>query len=170
MRISAKLSTVAAAAALGVAPALALGHDHPTGPPGNTPTGTAMTTTTPGNGGANPHKCKPHEVGYIAGGAVVSWSATHNVDGTWNGPFTIHVTRANHRANSDKNSDVTYTLDNTKLHFSKGAMPPPAAADAVQVIGKITQLAKRCDQIGFTPTVTVGQVVVHTPPAPESSS
>jgi len=168
MRISAKLSTVAAAVALGVAPALALGHDHPTGPPGSTSTGTGTTTTTPGTG--HSHKCTPHKVGYVANGVVVSWSATENADGTWSGAIVVHVTRANHHAKGDKNNDVTYTLDNTKVHISKNLTPPPAAGDAAQVIGKITQLAKRCDQTGFTPTVTVRQVVVHTPPAPKSSS
>jgi hypothetical protein len=40
---------------------------------------------------------------------------------------------------------------------------PPVAGDRVQVMGKVTTLAKKCVQTGFTPTVTIKRVVVHTP-------
>ncbi|MGA2163510.1 MAG: hypothetical protein ABSH36_03475 [Solirubrobacteraceae bacterium] len=36
-------------------------------------------------------------------------------------------------------------------------------SDRVKLIGKISSLAKRCDQGGFTPKLTIMQVVLHSP-------
>jgi hypothetical protein len=71
----------------------------------------------------------------------------------------VHVTKANHHAAGAKGTDVTYTLTNAKVTFGKGANPP-TANDRTKVIGKTTALAKKCDQTGFTPTITVRKVDV----------
>ena len=78
----------------------------------------------------------------------------------YTGPIRVHVTRANHHAVGAKGTDVTYTLTNAKVTFGTGANPP-TAGDRVKVIGKITAIGKKCDQSGFTPTITVRKVDVH---------
>jgi hypothetical protein len=106
------------------------------------------------------HKCAPHNEAYTASGQLVSWSATQTGNGRFSGTITIHVTKANHHAAGVKGTDVTYTLTNATAHFGKGA-DPPTAGDRVNVIGKISALHKKCDQSGFTATVTVRKVDVH---------
>jgi hypothetical protein len=106
------------------------------------------------------HKCVAHEVAYVASGQFVSWTATQAGNGRWTGTITVHVTRSNHHAAGDRGGDVTYTLDNTKVTFGNGANPP-AAGDPVHVIGKISELAKKCTQSAFTPTTTVHKVNIH---------
>ena len=39
-----------------------------------------------------------------------------------------------------------------------GTADTPKTGDRVRVRGRITHLAKRCDQTGFTPTITVRRV------------
>lgn len=107
-------------------------------------------------------KCTPHKVAYAASGTVVNWAATQNSDGTWTGTVTVQVRRANHHAASAKGTSVTYTLTNAKVRLGHGVTNPPAAASRVQVMGKITALAKKCNQTGFTPTITIKRASVHT--------
>ena len=54
---------------------------------------------------------------------------------------------------------MTYTLTSAKVTFGKG-VNPPTAGDRTKVIGKTSVLAKRCDQTGFTPTISVRKVDV----------
>ena len=110
---------------------------------------------------ATSHKCAPHNEAYIASGTLASWSATKNANGTYTGTVTVHVTRANHHASSATGGDVTDTLANTKVSFGAAANPP-TAGDRVKVIGRISELGKKCSQTGFTATVTVRKLVVHT--------
>jgi hypothetical protein len=110
---------------------------------------------------ASSHSCRAHKVAYIAYGRLVSWSATKNGDGTWSGTIVVHVNHANHHAKTDVNGDVTYTLDHARVKLGEGVSTPPHANDKVKVIGKITFLPRHCDHTGFTPHVTVRQVVVH---------
>ena len=147
MRPSAILGTAAIIGALAVAVPAVAKPAHPGKP--------AKPTTS--------HKCTAHKVAYDASGTVVSWAATKNGDGTWSGTITVHVTRANHHAKSDKGNDTPYTLTNAKVVLGHGVTSPPVAGDHAKVIGKITELAKKCDQTGFLPAVTVARVVVHTP-------
>lgn len=105
-------------------------------------------------------KCAPHSEAYTASGLLVSWSATQTGNGRYTGTITVHVTRANHHAAGAKGSDVAYTLTNAKMTFGKGA-DPPTAGERVKVIGKATAIGKKCDQSGFTPTITVRKVDVH---------
>lgn len=104
------------------------------------------------------HKCSAHEVAYVASGQFVSWAATQTGNGKWTGTITVHVTRSNHHAAGDRGSDVTYTLDSTKVTFGSDANPP-AAGDSVHVIGKISELAKKCTQ--SAPTTAVHKVNIH---------
>ena len=106
------------------------------------------------------HTCTPRNDAYAASGQLVSWSAPQTGSGRYSGTITVHVTRANHHAAGAKRSDVTYNLTNATAHFGKGANPP-TAGDRVKVIGKITALDKKCDQSGFTPTVTVRKIDIH---------
>jgi hypothetical protein len=107
------------------------------------------------------HKCTAHDEAYTASGRLVSFDATQTGEGTYTGTVTVHVTKTNHHAAKDKGSDVTYTLTNTKVQFGKGANPP-TAGDRVKVIGRISELGKKCDQTGFTPTTTVRKLDIRT--------
>lgn len=109
---------------------------------------------------AKSHKCAPHRVAYIASGQFVSWTATQSGSGTWTGTITVHVTRSNHHAARDKQSDVTYTLSNTKVSFGAGANPP-AAGDPVHLIGSISEVAKRCTPSGSAQPVTVRKLHIR---------
>jgi hypothetical protein len=159
MKLTVKLGGVTVALALGIAPAIATAAGHPGGPgshpggPGGTPAAT------------HSNRCRPHKVAYIASGKLNSspsaWSLTQNSDGTWSGTVTVDVLRTNHHARGDRGTTVTYTLDHGRVRLGNGVANPPAAGSRVRVIGKITELARRCDHTGFTPTVTVRQVVVH---------
>lgn len=162
-----QLGAVASALVIGAVPAVALagaGHGHPGGHPDG-PSGASGPT---GKGGPHgPHGCKEHSVAYVAQGTVDSSSPTTPLTQTghhkYSGMLVVDVTRTNHHASGDKGKTVTYTLKDARVVFSHGTSNPPAAHDRVKVIGRITTLHPRCDQTGFTPTVTVRQVVVHRP-------
>ncbi len=168
-----KLSAVASAIAIAAVPAVALAgsdhhgpHPHPGGPTGETgPTGTSGPTG-PG-GGHHGHHCRPHSEGYVAGGTVDASSPTSPLTEVghhrYSGTLVVEVTKGNHKAHGDKGKTVTYTLKDARVVFAHGTTNPPAPGDRVQVIGRITTLDPRCDQTGFTPTVTVRQVDVHQP-------
>jgi hypothetical protein len=149
MNLRRKLGTATVALTLGVAPSLAIAANHH----GGTPPAAAKS-----------HKCTAHRIAYVASGTIVDWSATVNSDGTYSGTIKVHVTKANHHAKRDKGGDVTYTLDRARVALSDGATPP-AAGDRAKVIGKITALAKKCDQTGFSAVVTVRRVRVSAPSA-----
>jgi hypothetical protein len=98
----------------------------------------------------------------VASGTVVTWGATQNADGTWSGTISVQVKHANNHAASTKGTAATFTLTNAKVHMSHGVTNPPAAGSRVQVMGKVTALAKGCSQTGFTPTITINGASVHT--------
>lgn len=148
-----------AAAALTASPALAHGRDdHP------------MPAT-------RSHKCVAHKVAYVAGGTLASQgltvdaaSAAHgSARPTYSGDVTIAVTKGNHAAKGDKGTTKTYTLDHARVvlglrdadNDGRVDLSDLAAGDRVQAIGKVTTLAKRCDQTGFTPTLTIQKLIVH---------
>jgi hypothetical protein len=99
-------------------------------------------------------------VAYIASGQFVSWAATQSGNGTWTGTITVHVARSNHHAVNANGDDVTYTLSNTTVRFGEGGSPP-AAGDPVKVIGKVSEVAKRCTQPGSALPVTVRKVDIR---------
>jgi opacity protein-like surface antigen len=115
------------------------------------------------------HKCQPHKVAYVVHGKLLSGSLTKNSDKTWSGTLTVHVTKTNKHAKSQKGTDQTYNLDHVKGKVGKGEDPSALTPDSrVEVQGKITKLAKKCDQTGFTPTVTVKHFTVKLPKKPKS--
>jgi hypothetical protein len=117
------------------------------------------------------HKCMPHKVGYVASGTFVSQTLTKNADGTYSGEVTVKVTHTNRHAMGDLGATKTYTLE--KVHVTFGladtnkdgsvGLDDLKEGDRVKLIGKITALAKRCDQSGFTATTTIRKVVFHAP-------
>src|SRR4051812_35961130 len=67
---------------------------------------------------ANSHKCKPHKVGWIVKGTLVSQSLTKNTDGTYSGTVNIDVTKTNSHAKAEKGkTNSQYTLDHVKAKF-----------------------------------------------------
>ena len=113
------------------------------------------------------HKCQPHAVAFTAKGTLESASLTQTQgadttarrDDRWSGDVTVDVKRASHHAATGSQS---YTLDNARVKFYDAnhdhAADTPAAGDRVRVKGRFTRLAKKCDQTGFTSTVTVRRV------------
>jgi hypothetical protein len=160
--IARKIALVACAAALTTSPAWAHGRDHPTAP-------------------ARSHKCTPHKVAYVAAGTLVSQTLVADAaaaarDGskpTYSGDVTIDVTKGNKAAKGDKRTTKTYTLDHARVVLGlddqngdgRVDLTDVATGARVKVIGKVTKLAKRCDQTGFTPELTIKKLVVHEPKA-----
>jgi hypothetical protein len=151
----------------------------PVGPPSTTPNdtdngrGTAKHPSSPGHHG-NSHKCKAHKVAFIVSGTLVTkktpitTSLKKNSDGTYSGEVTIIVTHTNHHAVGEKEPPektysvtdvhVTFGLADTNKDGSVG-LDDLMEGDSVRLIGKITTLAKKCDQKGFTPEKTIRKVV-----------
>jgi hypothetical protein len=142
--------------------------------------------------GGQPHRCVPHRVAYIAAGLLVSQTLTLDdstspppttattsaltPDGgdTYSGQLTVDVKRTNRHARADKDQTVTYTVSHARVRFGMPDVNGDGSVGLddvqpgarVKLIGKITKLARRCDQSGFTPTTTIRQIVFHAPPAP----
>ncbi len=188
-----KTLLVAATAALMVAPALALpglapaaqgnGHRPSTTPnnkdnPGSTQRSTQGTENTgakgqhgrPSDPGGS-HKCKPHNVAYVASGTLVSQTLVMNADGTYSGEVTVEFKRTNHHAAGDKGKTKAYKLENVRVTFgladtnSDGSvgLDDLKAGDQVKLIGKVTSLVKKCSHSGFTPTTTIRKIVFNAP-------
>jgi hypothetical protein len=161
-----RIVLVACAAALTTSPAWAHGRsgDHPTPP-------------------ARSHRCTPHKVAYVASGTLTAQSLVLDAGApadhpTYSGDVTIDVKKANHAAKADKGTTKTYTLDHARVVLGlddqngdgRVDLSDVAAGDRVKVIGKVTKLAKHCDQAGFTPTLTIKKLIVHAPAQPRSAS
>jgi hypothetical protein len=81
---------------------------------------------------------------------------------TYSGVLTVHVTKTNDHAKADKGQTKTYTLSHAHVSFGAGVNKTfPAVGSRVDLKGTITTLAKKCDQTGFTPTVTIKKVEIH---------
>lgn len=123
------------------------------------------------------HKCAPHKVGYVASGTLVKQTLTKNADGTYSGEVEVKVMHTNHHAAADNdktviykvvNVDVTLGLKDTNNDGSVG-LDDLAKGDRVHLNGKITALAKKCDQSGVTAEPTIRQIIFHAPANPASS-
>lgn len=164
--IARKIALAACAAALTTSPAWAHGRDdHPTP-------------------SARSHKCTPHKVAYVAAGTLVDQTlvvdaaaaARGGSKPTYSGDVTIDVTKGNKAAKGDKRTTKTYTLDHARVvlglddqnNDGRVDLADLARGDRVKVIGKVTKLAKKCDQTGFTPTLTIKKLIVHAPAQPQS--
>jgi hypothetical protein len=118
------------------------------------------------------HKCKPHNVAYVASGTLVSQTLTKNPDGTHSGEVSVVVKHTNHHAAGDRGTTKTYKLENVHVTFGLAdtnndgtvGLDDLKEGDRVKLIGKITALAKKCSQSGFTATTTIRRIVFHAPP------
>jgi hypothetical protein len=181
----------AAAGALLTGPAWALpaiapadpGHGHgPTStPPRNDDNPGSTHRSAKGNensGGkhnnSGSHKCTPHKVAYVASGTLVeSQKLTKNSDGTYSGEIVVEVKHTNHHAKKDKSPPnrtykvekvhVTFGLADTNNDGSVGLDDLKNGESRVKLIGKITKLAKKCDDKGFTATTTIRKIVFNAP-------
>jgi len=141
-----------------------------------------------GNGGSNPgaghrptgkpphpsqsRRCTPHNVAYIAAGTLLK--QTLSKDGTANtysGELEVAVKRTNRHAAADRDTTKTYKVEHIHVTFALAdvnndggvGLDDVQVNDRVKLIGKITVLAKRCDQSGFTATLTIAHIVLHPP-------
>jgi len=109
-------------------------------------------------------KCTPQKVAYVVHGKLVSSMLSKNSDKTYSGTITIHVTKADKHAKSEKGTDKTYTLDHAKGKFGKKENPSsPTVGSRVTLTGKITHLAKGCNKSGFTPKETIKKFDIQPP-------
>jgi hypothetical protein len=113
------------------------------------------------------HKCTPHGVAYRVSGTLVSGSLTKNADGTYSGDLTVHVLKANKHAKADKGTDKGYSLDHAKAKLHGADPAALATGSRVNLKGKVTTLAKKCDQTGFTPVTTIKKADIKPPKAPK---
>jgi hypothetical protein len=112
---------------------------------------------------AGSHKCQPHAISYEVAGTLVSGSLTLNSDGTYSGSLTVHVTSANKHAKIDKNTNKAYTIANARVNLH-GANPAALAAGSrVKLEGKVTTLARKCNQTGFTAGITIAHGDISAP-------
>ena len=134
------LISAAAGAAIAVVPAMAAKPaTHPTHP----------TTSA---------KCKQHSVGYNAKGTVTSQSlAAGTMPGRFTGNITVTIKKANHKV-----TQTSFDVTNIKVHWKDtngdGLPNEIIAGDRAGLHGKVTKLGKKCDQTGFTATVTLKKV------------
>ena len=109
--------------------------------------------------------CTPHNVRYRVAGTVVSGSLTPTGKHTYSGSLVVQVTKASKAAKAATGTQQTYTLTNTRVRLH-GEDPAALTADSrVRLEGKITALGKKCDQTGFTATVTIRKGSIK-PPKP----
>jgi len=163
--IARKIALVACAAALTTSPAWAhdRGADHQHG---------------------KSHKCTPHKVAYVAAGTLVSHTLVMDAAAaedstpkpTYSGDVTIDVKKGNKAAKADKRTTKTYTLDHARVVLGvedsnadgRVDLADVAAGDRAKVIGKVTKLAKKCDQTGFTPELTIKKLIINEPAQADS--
>jgi hypothetical protein len=138
-----------------------------TGGKGNQGNGNQGKPSHPGNS----HKCKPHNVAYVASGTLVSQTLAKNADGTYSGAVTVVVKRTNHHAAGDQGKAKEYKVEKVRVTFGLAdtngdgsvGLDDLKAGDKVKLIGKITALAKKCSQSGFTATTTIRKIVFNAP-------
>ena len=176
-----------AAAALMSTPAWATpaenghGHGTPLGPPSTTPNNASNPGSDHRSGKSDEngvkgrsHRCRPHGVGYVASGTLVSQTLTQNTDGSYSGEVSIKVVSSNHHAALEKGGTLTLKVEDVRVVFGLAdtdgdgtvGLDEVTEGDRVTLIGKITTLAKKCSHKEFTPKLTVRQVVVNAPTSP----
>ncbi len=142
------------------------GKDHPSNP--NKP-------SHPSHPGQS-HMCKAHNVAYVASGTLASQTLVKNTDGTYSGSVTVNVTHTNRHAAGDEGMTKSYTLTDARVTFGLAdinhdgsvGLDDLQTGDLVKAIGKITTLAKHCNQSGFTATTTISKIIFHKPVTPGS--
>jgi hypothetical protein len=114
----------------------------------------------------------PRNVAYIVSGTLVVQTLTKNADGSYSGTLEVEVTHTNHHAAGDNNTTKPYTVANVHVTFGLAdtnadgsvGLDDLKEGDRVKLIGKITTLAKKCSQSGFTAETTIRKIVFHAPP------
>jgi hypothetical protein len=105
----------------------------------------------------------------------VSQKLEKNADGTYSGDVTVEVKKTNHHARADKGTTKTYQkTELEKVHVTFGledtnsdgsvGLDDLKPGDRVTLIGRITTLAKHCDQSGFKAVTTIRKLVFNAPP------
>ena len=124
------------------------------------------------------HKCKTHSVGYVVGGTLVADGLTQSAgqatptdpsDDRYSGTVTLTVTHTNHWARN-LSGQQELTLTNVRVTFGDGVTQPPAAGTAVQVIGKVTTVSKKCADTTGAGVVTFRKVVFTLPSADDTDT
>jgi len=113
-------------------------------------------------------KCQPHPVAYVVSGTLNSGSLTTNSDGSYSGTLSVHVLKTDkHAPKTIKGTDHTYTLASAKVKLH-GENPAALTANSrVHLEGTITTLAKKCNQTGFTATITIKKADIKPPKPPK---
>jgi hypothetical protein len=128
--------------------------------------------------GHKPHRCLPHEVGYVVSGTLVSDTLTEGPNNTGSGEVVVEVLHGNRHARAAVGTKVAYTLTNAHLTLavpdadndSTVGVDDLQAGDRVHLIGRVSELSKRCPAGEFTPQTTIRHAVFHAPrPAGTSS-
>jgi hypothetical protein len=124
---------------------------------------TSLTVVTAPRARASPPGCTPHNVAFIASGALGVWSLAKDPGrSTYSGTVTASVTGTNQHASGYKGIAATFTVTSAVVQFGHGVGMPPAPLSDIKLIGKETAVPKRC-RAGFTPTVTIEKIIVHAP-------
>ena len=112
----------------------------------------------------------PHNVAYVEAGTVDAATAstlTQHSDGTWSGTLVVDVTRANHRAQQDVGTTVTYTFTNADLRVRfRGGTTGFASGDRVRLLGTLQVVGRRCTALSPAPTPVFRVVSVRPPVTP----
>ena len=154
-------AAVLAACALAL-PAYAVAKDHPNG--NSKPAGPDKGQS--GTSHGKSHKCKAHSVGFVASGVLVSDGLTQTAgqqtandpsDDRYSGTLEVNVTHTNHHAKS-LSGDQTLTLTGVRVSFGEGVTQPPAAGGRVHLVGKVTVVAKKCQDKSTAGVVTFKKV------------
>jgi hypothetical protein len=161
-----------AACALAV-PAFAGAHGGPPSPGDHPSNQHGQSQATHGKS----HKCKPHSVGYVVGGTLVADGLTQSAgqatptdtsDDRYSGTLTLTVTHSNHFARA-LTGQQTITLTNVRVSFGTGVTQPPPAGTRVQLIGKVTVVAKKCQDKSAAGVSTFKKVVFELPSAQDTN-
>jgi hypothetical protein len=119
------------------------------------------------------HKCKSRSVAYVLGGTLVASDLTLTTgqdtpadqsDDRYGGTVTLAVTHANHWAKA-LSGQQTVSLTNVRVSFADGVAQPPPAGTRVQLIGKVTAVAKKCSDTNTAGVVTFTKATFLEPSA-----
>jgi len=112
--------------------------------------------------GATKRCAKVRKVGFVLSGTFVSGTPTSGTPTS----VTLLVTRANRHATRSGLVKVgkEFTATSSRSRYVNRTGPGDAqATDKVKVVGKVTQLKRKCSTTGFTPVATIRSVKVKGP-------
>jgi hypothetical protein len=135
-------------------PAIAGAHGKPTDEPAGQP--------------KTSHRCAAHKVAYVASGVLAAPATltqakgadtpADTADDRYTGTLSVTVTRANPHA-KDVATPVTVQANDIRLH--DGVTATPAAGTRVRLIGKITNVSKRCSDQSVAAAVTIRKATLQ---------